>query len=306
MTFPAIYYLLRQFVNENSRSRSVAAISIGTISGAVTSFLLSPVLVEEFGWDSVFLVFGGLFGPVFVILWFWFVPSTTPVDDTALASLGEEDEEATIPIGYFAMLQNPTLGAIFLAHFAHNLCHFALMSWLPTFLNEKLGMSGNSLAISSLPWVVMGLSVSMSSSLADRMISEGYDKPYVRRMCTVSAFVVAGMSMSVVAILTSSIEPHPVATLAFLSLALAANGASTAGGYEAAKLDLSRTASAASRLQSLSNTLATLAGVVGVPLVAMLKGNGADWENVFIGLSCAFFFAALIFHTLGRWSGPIL
>jgi sugar phosphate permease len=257
--------------------------------------------VERYGWSSVFLVFGGVIGPLFAVLWFSFVPSTPPtVKNDSNVLLDEE------PMGYIAMLQQPVIFSICFAHFAHNLCHFALMSWLPTFLNEKLHMEGDSLAISSLPWMVMGFSVWISSTLADRLITQGADKSFVRRSFTVAAFVIAGLSMLMVALLSSASTPRPLLTLMFLSLALAANGSSTAAGYEAAKLDLTKTASAASRLQSLSNTLATLAGVFGVPLVSTLTGQGDNWSNVFTSLACAFFVAALVFHSFGRWSESIL
>jgi hypothetical protein len=196
--------------------------------------------------------------------------------------------------------------SVFCAHFAHNLCHFALMSWLPIFLHEKFGFKGDSLSWSALPWFVMVVSVSMSSSYADHMISSDRDISAVRRFFTVRAFSVAGVSMALVAFFSASDNASPALTLLFLCVALAANGASTSGGYEAAKLDLSKSASSASRLQSLSNTLATLAGVVGIPLVPYLKGTDNHWERVFAGLSFSFLAAAVVFHVFGRWTQPIL
>ena len=77
-------------------------------------------------------------------------------------------------------------------------------------------------------------------------------------------------------------------------------------GYEAAKLDITRSANDASRLQSLSNTLATFAGIVGVPLVAKLRGPGLvdGWAPVFASLGVCFFLAAAVFHVRGRWAQP--
>ncbi|KAH9259952.1 hypothetical protein BASA81_001712 [Batrachochytrium salamandrivorans] len=318
VTFPAAFYLLRQFVDESARSRAIALVSIGTLSGAVLSFVICPFLIERLGWDSVFYWFGGVMGPVFVLCWFYFVPETPVfVDDGHFLSVSarggsgiitdaEEADEAeeeqekndNKPVSYLAMIQQREVFAICFAHFTHNLCHFALMSWLPSFLSDSLGFQGDSLAISSLPWVVMGASVGLSSLMADKIIANGaYASAVVRRAFTVGSFVCAGTSL-----ITLSQVSNRWLSLVLLTLAMAANGASSAAGYEASKLDLTKTPTAASRLQSLSNTIATLGGVFGVPLVSALKGEEEDWSGVFLGLGVAFYFAALVFYVLGRWT----
>ena len=304
VTFPALYYLLRQYVPEESRSRSIALVSIGTLLGAIISFLVSPFLIERYSWESVFLFFGGVCGPVFVWIWFLLVPNDaatyTIVDDNPTISVQGEQ------VSYFTMIRNPLIATICFCHFAHNLSHFALMSWLPSFLNDKLELKGDSLAISSLPWLAQGISVWVSSTVADKLISNGWEQSKVRRVFAVSSFFIAGTSMSSVAYLSTSSTPQSVPILVFLSLALAANGSVTAAGYESAKLDLSKTAAAASRLQSLSNTIASLAGVFGVPLVSILKGNENRWSNAFLCLALFFYLAGIAFQIYGRWTTPIL
>lgn len=320
VTFPAAFYLLRQFVDESARSRAVALVSIGTLSGAVLSFVICPFLIERLGWDSVFYWFGGVMGPVFVLCWFHFVPETPVfVDDGHYLSVSasggggiiarteeadadaDGEEQARVepkPVSYWAMIQQREVFAICFAHFTHNLCHFALMSWLPSFLSDSLGFQGDSLAISSLPWVVMGASVGLSSLVADRIIANGtYASATVRRAFTVGSFACAGTSL----VALSQVSNRWL-SLGLLTLAMAANGASSAAGYEASKLDLTKTPVAASRLQSLSNTIATLGGVFGVPLVSALKGEEEDWSGVFLGLGLAFYLAALVFYVLGRWT----
>lgn len=306
VTFPAIYYLLREYVHETQRSRAVATVSIGTICGAVLSFIVSPLLVERYGWEYVFFAFGGVVGPMFTVIWFRYCPTHNPnaLPPAQVAAANE----AAMQMSYLDMFKQPVLVSVFVAHFAHNLTHFSLMSYLPSFLHDALGFEGDSLAIASLPWIVMAVALLVSSSTADVIIMRGaLPTPVVRRYFTTVSFVIAGASMFLVAwSVSNSQERRPMLTLFLLSIALAANGSSPAAGYEAAKLDLSKSATAASRLQSLSNTLATMAGIVGVPLVSFLKGDNDEWAPVFLGLGLSFFTAAVVFWTHGRWTGPII
>lgn len=314
VTFPAAYYLLRQYVNQDSRSRAIAVLSIGTLCGAIFSFISSPLLIEYYGWPMVFYFFGGLVGPVFVLLWFAVLPSKpTGADLLGSGSSKDEDEgdvpqSASQPTDYMVMAQDPLILSICTCHFTHNLCHYSLAAFFPSFLHDKLDITGGSLAISSLPWFFQGASVFVSSLISDGLISKGYERSFVRRLFTVGAFSVAGMSMiGVGALSTLDANLPKLSILILLSFALAGNGSSTAAGFEAVKLDLAKSPNAASRLQSLSNSIATLAGILGVPLVPLLKGDdGNDWSTFFYSLGSCFLIAGLVFHRFGRYNSAFL
>jgi ACS family sodium-dependent inorganic phosphate cotransporter-like MFS transporter 5 len=307
VTFPVIAYLLRSVVPEHERSRGVAAISVGTLSGAVFSFSISPVIVMSLHWDSVFYFFGGICGPIWLLLWIACVPDDH-IPTTTSTTISDHHHSSSSSNEFLVMLRSPPIQAIIFSHFIHNLTHFSLMSWLPSFTHDKLHFVGASLSISALPWVVTGTSVIVASMAADRILTKrSIPSPTLRRYCTVGGFTIAGFCMMMVAILCDS---YPISSLLFLSLALAANGAAPIAGYEAAKLDITHSPAEAARLQSLSNTIATLAGIFGVPMVAQLKHSSStsslsgedNWKNVFIVLGGCFWIVSVFAWWKLKWS----
>ena len=89
VTYPALYYILREYVLESQRSKAIAAVSIGALAGAVLSFIITPLLITLFGWSSVFYVFGGIIGPTFLVCWSSFFPYQPP---KAMGLLSSSDE----------------------------------------------------------------------------------------------------------------------------------------------------------------------------------------------------------------------
>ena len=195
--------------------------------------------------------------------------------------------------------------AIMYAHFCHNFGSFLLISWLPSYFNEALGMDGSSLALSCLPYVSMALAVALASTRADRVIAEGRRSlEQVRRLSSVIGFLGGGSFMLMLAAVTHTKLGAPWLPVMLLSLALAFHGAGPVSGYEAAKMDVC-SPEYVGRMQSISNTLAAFAGVIGVPLCATVKQH-VGWAGVFLMLAVVLFSAALVFHRWGRFTGRVV
>ncbi len=65
VAFPAIHAMIPLRVPPDSRSLAVSLITAASFLGAVLAFALSPLLIEQAGWPSVFYFFGAL-----PLLWF--------------------------------------------------------------------------------------------------------------------------------------------------------------------------------------------------------------------------------------------
>jgi hypothetical protein len=68
--------------------------------------------------------------------------------------------------------------------------------------------------------------------------------------------------------------------------------------WQACKLDMA-SPKTVGLLSSLSNTCATMAGVVGVPLAAAVVDATDEWSNVFALLAFVFALGAAVFVTTG-------
>jgi len=65
---PAMNNILSKWIPVSERSRSLALVYSGMYLGSVTGLAFSPVLIQKFGWPSVFYSFGSL-GSVWFVLW---------------------------------------------------------------------------------------------------------------------------------------------------------------------------------------------------------------------------------------------
>lgn len=65
---PAMNNLLSKWIPVSERSRSLALVYSGMYLGSVTGLAFSPILIQKFGWPSVFYSFGSL-GSLWFALW---------------------------------------------------------------------------------------------------------------------------------------------------------------------------------------------------------------------------------------------
>lgn len=65
---PAMNNMLSKWIPVSERSRSLALVYSGMYLGSVTGLAFSPILIQKFGWPSVFYSFGSL-GSIWFALW---------------------------------------------------------------------------------------------------------------------------------------------------------------------------------------------------------------------------------------------
>ena len=65
---PAMNNMLSKWIPVSERSRALALVYSGMYLGSVTGLAISPALIQNFGWASVFYSFGSL-GSIWFALW---------------------------------------------------------------------------------------------------------------------------------------------------------------------------------------------------------------------------------------------
>lgn len=65
---PAMNNMLSKWIPVSERSRSLALVYSGMYLGSVTGLAFSPILIQKYGWPSVFYSFGSL-GSIWFALW---------------------------------------------------------------------------------------------------------------------------------------------------------------------------------------------------------------------------------------------
>lgn len=68
VAMPAMNNMLSKWIPVSERSRSLALVYSGMYLGSVVGLAFSPLLIQKFGWPSVFYSFGSL-GSIWFALW---------------------------------------------------------------------------------------------------------------------------------------------------------------------------------------------------------------------------------------------
>lgn len=279
VTFPSIYTLYSRWVPLTERSRAVGLANSGIPLGTVFALLATPMIVQSLGWPWAFYLFGAV-----GVLWFlvWHVKVTAhPADHprmTAqeLASI----EDGTTPrsdadrVPWKALLSSSAVWAIIVAHFCNNWSLYVLLSWLPTFVNQGLGVDYAAVGwVTMIPHVASFLFLNVAGSVADRLIARGMDVGRVRKLMQSVGFGGIACALLVVGQVETAWMAIAVMTVG------SALGAFVTGGFAVNHMDIAPRH--AGTLMGITNTAGTIPGVIGVYVSGLILDLTGSWALVF-------------------------
>lgn len=278
VAFPSVYHMLGRWVPAKERSRAasfnLAAIPLGTL----TAIIVTPWLAVEYGWPSVFYVFGAV-GIVWFVFWYLLVADTPAVDkrmgDTERALFQQEEEQGgNKAIPWREILTQKPVWAIIIAHFSNNWGLYVLLSWLPSYFSSQLGIGLRSVWIYvAPPWVAAFIMGNVVGVLADRLIEKGWTVTRVRRF--MQAIGSAGPALALIAL--ASVKDANTAVI-LLTLSMGLSSFSFAG-FATNHLDISPRH--AGIIFGISNTAGTLPGIIGVALTGLMVETTGSYASAF-------------------------
>ena len=280
VTFPSIYSLVTRWFPVEEKSKVIALNASGIPIGTVFALLITPLIVLYLGWQWAFYLFGGV-GVLWYIAWQRFV-TTTPQEhprisaqELALINASAPASgavEAPPPIRYF--LKNKALWAIIVAHFCNNWTLYVILSWLPKYVNEGLGVPFAAVGlISMLPHITSFLCLNVAGNIADRMVKSGMNVTFVRKLMQTIAF--GGLSICL--FLIAEVE-SAYAAIGILCLGKVFSAAGI-GGHSVNHMDIGPRH--AGTLMGITNTAGTIPGIVGVYVSGMILEATGSWALVF-------------------------
>ncbi|KAJ9688790.1 hypothetical protein PVL29_014439 [Vitis rotundifolia] len=149
--------LIARSIPLEERSRAVAFVFGGLSVGSVTGLLMAPPLIQNFGWEAVFYIFG-----ILGIAWF----------------LGFQ----------FVKEEQPS--------FVADLISWSRTISSKKSLNTSLKDLGASLKVSVLPPLASIFVTTIASQLADNLIANGVETTTVRKICQTIAFLSPAVCMT--------------------------------------------------------------------------------------------------------------
>ncbi|XP_059172993.1 sialin-like [Physella acuta] len=304
VTYPAIHALWSKWAPPAERTKLATFGFSGSYIGTVLALVISGSLAESTAeWQSIFYIFGSL-AVIWFLLWVIVVtenPASHPGITTAELdyiqnSIGfteEQTKRAHPP--WLQMIKSAPVWAIATAHFVENWGFYTWLTELPTFMTHvlKFHMKEGGF-LSALPYLVMGIVVFMGGYFADVLRSSfNISTVAVRKIFTCGAFLIQAVFMIAAGYLMSR-----AAAVVCLTVAVGVGGFAWAG-FSVNHLDIAP--QYASILMGLSNTFATLPGIISPGLTSVVvtdQDSSGEWQIVFYLAACIYGIGAFIYGIL--------
>mmetsp|Transcript_70089 Transcript_70089/g.216759 ORF Transcript_70089/g.216759 Transcript_70089/m.216759 type:complete len:459 (-) Transcript_70089:48-1424(-) len=308
MTFPAQHALASFWVPTQERSFLVMFMTSGQDIGSVLANVVSPRLAEAATW-LVFAAWGSV-----ACVWclaFLALAASAPevhgpctrsgeaawVQGNRKAGAFEEVRRAREAMIPRRLLREPCIWAIFAGHVGVNYSWYVMLSWMPTYFEGlfALRLADNPVTLAA-PYLSSWVGGLIAGKLADVLIARGVRTRHARK-----AMQVFGAVGSAFFVQLAARASGPSWGAVWVSSALFFGRFQTAG-YWVNMVDVCQ--ESASVVMGMSNTVATIPGIVGQPITqAILDWAGGAhseraWSIVFgvggvVALVAAAVFAAL-------------
>ncbi|MFL6871801.1 MAG: ACS family MFS transporter [Candidatus Azotimanducaceae bacterium] len=297
VTFPSVYSLITRWFPVHEKAKAVAFNASGIPIGTVFALVVTPIIVSELGWEWAFYLFG-LVGVVWYAAWH-LVVTNTPAEHPRIAAAEMQFIAAnapatgtveTPPMRQF--LRNKALWAIIVAHFCNNWTLYVILSWLPKFVNDGLGVAFASVGlIAMLPHLTSFLCLNIAGNIADRLIQRGLSVTFVRKLMQSIGF--GGLAICLLLITAVDDVWSAIGLLCLGKLF----GAAGIGGHSVNHMDIGPRY--AGTLMGITNTFATLPGIVAVYITGYILQVSGSWDWVFISTAGVTLFGMVFYLIFG-------
>jgi MFS family permease len=293
VTFPSLYSLFSRWVPLAERSRAVGFANSGIPLGSVAALVITPYIVQAFGWPWVFYLFGAL-GAIWYVFWRRSVTATPQVhpaisrEELAHIEADTESGAAASTVPWRALLTSMPVWAIIVAHFCNNWSLYVLLSWMPTFVNQGLGVDYAAVGwVTMIPSIASFFFLNIAGRLADGMIGRGMPVVRVRKLMQSIGFGGIALALGVVGFIESVWMAITIMTLGNLA------GACVTGGFAVNHMDIAP--KHAGTLMGITNTAGTIPGIIGVYVSGLILELTGSWAIVFMTVAGVTLFGLVFF-----------
>jgi MFS transporter, ACS family, solute carrier family 17 (sodium-dependent inorganic phosphate cotransporter), other len=279
VNFPSIHSLTARWTLPSERARVLSVNYSGMYVGTVAALSASPLIIKALGWPALFYISGAL-GAVWVAIWMYAAadrPETSSRIGSAELELIVSSRTAApraLAVPWGSILREKAVWAIVVAHFCSNFGFNILLLWLPTYLHHTFGVPLERVgAYSIIPWIATFFTITCSGWLADASIARGVSVGVVRKSMQGAAF-----GIGAIVLLAVPAAHSPAIAVALLTVAASCNGIGSAA-FGVNHLDVAPTYGGI--LMGISNTVATIPGIVGVAATGLIVQATKSFSAVF-------------------------
>ncbi|KAL1020971.1 hypothetical protein UPYG_G00007050 [Umbra pygmaea] len=267
--YPSLASLCSQRVVEGEKGFLMSTVGSGSYMGTLVVGGLGSVMLEHYGWESVFYCTGVLSALWSLTVWIFLLRgqiNTMQILSSHGSSSGLSKKR------WLKMFKEPSVCAMAFTHLCFCSTSYTLMSWLPTFFKDTFPHAKGWLC-NVIPWLVAIPSALFGGIISDHLIQQGFRKASVRKLMQ---FMSMGVSSVFILLLCRPLSVPSAVAFVSASVSLATFSSS---GVSVNVQDLAP--SCAGALFGFMNMCGAFAGLVLVYFSGYLIETTGSWVNVF-------------------------
>lgn len=261
--------------------------------GAILAYVVSSAVIVKFGWPWVFYIFA-IVNAIWLIPWFLFIQDETrqqPVKEIDLKvsesasnidgndgkrQAADASGKDKLEIPWKRIFKSTYIWGLFITQYCTSWNYFVMLQWLPTYYEQKFHATMSDLGfIAMTPYLVAMFTCLTSGLLSDYLLARGLvSRVLLRKGVQVFATISSATFVLLAAFLAKSLSDG----ILYISLAMAFGSLATAG-CGVAHLDVNP--HLAGVIYGLSNTAATIPGIVAVQVTGLILHYTNSWALVF-------------------------
>ncbi|XP_034731463.1 solute carrier family 17 member 9-like isoform X2 [Etheostoma cragini] len=268
--FPSLASLCSQRVVEGERGFLMSTMNSGSHLGVLLAGGMGSLLLDSYGWESIFYTIGFLSGLWALVVWLCLLKDSEFHPKQMETS--SDPQWSLSALRWLSLLKKPPVWAMVFAHTCLSSSLYSLLSWLPTYFKESFPHA-KGWVYNVIPWLVAIVAALVGGYISDFLIDQGYRVALVRKTMQ---FLAMGVS-SIFIMLLSGPVTFPTAVICIS----AAVGLSTftSSGVSVNVQDLAP--SCAGALFGSMNMLGAFMGMVSVSVSGYLIEVTLSWATVF-------------------------
>ncbi|XP_028308838.1 solute carrier family 17 member 9-like [Gouania willdenowi] len=267
--FPSLASLCSQRVTENERGFMMSTLHSGVTLGTLLAGAIGSLLLERYGWESVFYCTGFLSSLWTIAAWLFLIKGEVVLTQMETATQSQWHLSQTHWLNLF---KKPSIWAMVFAHLCMCGTGYILLSWLPTYFKETFPHA-TAWIYNIVPWLVAIPSALIGGIFSDFLISRGHSVAFVRKT---TQFVAMGVSSVFIIYLTGNVTFPTAVTFVSIYVCLTTF---TSSGVSVNVQDL--TPSCAGALYGFMNMMGAFSGLVFVSLSGYLIEVTQSWAVIF-------------------------
>jgi MFS family permease len=179
--FPAVSSLIATHVPLDKRGMANGIMSFGYQVGPAIGTFAGGILMAEYGWRPVFILFGAI-SLLWVLPWLRFSAGTSAAPAAARAAAPS----------YAQILRQRGLWGASLGHFSSNYNWYFILSFLPLYLVEQRGFSMTEMGlVAGSAYLINALAAVLGGWYMDRWVRAGRSRTVIYKFAMTSSHVVS-------------------------------------------------------------------------------------------------------------------